>query len=57
MTKATELHEKWSEEAEYRGAYERLGPAFEFSRRLIEARTRAELTPAELDDQPGRIPR
>ena len=57
MTKAAELHEKWSEEAEYREAYERLGPAFEFSRFLIEARTRAELTPAELHDQPGRIPR
>ena len=51
MTKATELHEKWSEEAEYREAYERLGPAFEFSRCLIEARTRARLTQAELAER------
>lgn len=57
MTDATELHKKWSEEPEYRKAYERLGPAFEFSRCLIEARTRAEVTPAEFDDRPGRIAR
>ena len=57
MSKAAELHEKWSREPEYREAYEWLSPAFEFSRCLIEARTRAELTGAELDDQPGSIPR
>ena len=50
MTKAAELHEKWMQETEYREAYDRLGPAFEFSRCLIEARTRDELTEAELDD-------
>ena len=57
MSKAAELHERWNREPEYREAYERLGPAFEFSRCLIEARTRAKLTEAELDDQPGSIPR
>ena len=57
MTKVAELHERWSEEPEYREAYDRLGPAFELSRRLIELRTRAKLTDAEVDDQPGRIPR
>ena len=60
MTKVAELHERWSEEPEYREAYDRLGPAFELSRRLIELRTRANrpsLTDAEVDDQPGRIPR
>ena len=57
MSKAAELHEKWSREREYREAYDRLGPAFEFSRCLIEARTRAKRTEAELDDQPGSIPR
>ena len=57
MTKVAELHEKWMQEPEYREAYDRLGPAFEFSRSLIEARTRAELTEAELDDQPGSITR
>ena len=40
MTKVAELHEKWMREPEYREAYDRLGPAFEFSRCLIEARTR-----------------
>ena len=57
MSKAAELHEKWSREPEYREAYDRLGPAFEFSRCLIEARARAELTEAEPDDQLGSIPR
>ena len=57
MTKVAELHERWMREPEYREAYDRLGPAFEFSRCLIEARTRAKLTQAELDDQTGRIPR
>ncbi len=47
MSKVTELHEKWSEDPEYRKAYDRLGPEFEISRSLIEARTRAKLTQAE----------
>ena len=51
MSKAAELHEKWSREPEYREAYDRLGPAFEFSRCLIEARTRAKLTQAELAER------
>ena len=51
MTKVAELHEKWNEEPDYREAYERLGPAFEFSRCLIEARTRARLTQAELAER------
>ena len=57
MTKVAELHEKWSEEPEYREAYDRLGPEFEFYRCLIEARTRAKLADAEPDDRLGRIPR
>ena len=57
MSKVAELHERWSREPEYREAYDRLGPAFEFSRCLIAARARAKLTEAEPDDQPGSIPR
>jgi len=48
MRKVAESHKKWSEDAEYRKAYDRLGPEFELSRSLIEARTRAKLTQAEL---------
>ena len=48
MSKVADLHKKWSEDHEYRKAYDRLGPEFEISRSLIEARTRANLTQAEL---------
>ncbi len=48
MSKVADLHKKWSEDPEYRKAYDRLGPKFELSRSLIEARTRAKLTQAEL---------
>ena len=51
MTKVAELHEKWSQEPDYREAYDRLGPAFDLSRCLIEARTRAKLTQAELAER------
>ena len=43
-----DLHEKWLEEPEYREEYERLGAEFELVRSLIEARTAAGLTQAEL---------
>ena len=48
MSKVADLHKKWSEDPEYRKAYDQLGPEFEISRSLIEARTRAKLTQAEL---------
>ena len=48
MSKVAELHKKWSEGPEYRNAYDRLGPEFEISKSLVEARTRAKLTQAEL---------
>ncbi|MCY3758291.1 MAG: helix-turn-helix transcriptional regulator [Acidobacteria bacterium] len=48
MSKVADLHKKWSEDPEYRNAYDQLGPQFEISRSLIEARTRAKLTQAEL---------
>ena len=48
MSKIADLHKKWSEDPEYRKAYDQLGPEFEISRSLIEARTRAKLTQAEL---------
>ena len=48
MTTAAELHERWSRDADYRKAYEGLGPEFEVAHALIEARTRAGFTQAEL---------
>ena len=48
MSTLDELHERWSRNADYREAYERLGPEFELARALIEARTRAGITQAEL---------
>ena len=48
MSKVADLHKKWSEDPEYRKAYDRLGPKFEISRSQIEARTRAKLTQPEL---------
>lgn len=48
MTKVRDLHKKWIEDSEYRAEYEDLGPEFELARALIEARTRAGLTQAQL---------
>ncbi|MCY3605865.1 MAG: helix-turn-helix transcriptional regulator [Gammaproteobacteria bacterium] len=51
MTGIAELHERWSRDADYREAYKRLGPEFEVARALIEARTRAGFTQAELAER------
>ena len=51
MTRVADLHEEWSRDPGYREAYDRLGPEFELSRSLIEARTRARLTQAELAER------
>ena len=51
MSKLADLHERWSREPEYREAYDGLGLEFELSRSLIEARTRAKLTQAELAER------
>ena len=48
MSKVADLHKKWSKDPQYRKAYDRIGAEFEISRSLIEARTRAMLTQAEL---------
>lgn len=51
MSKVTDLHKQWSDDPEYRKAYDRLGPEFEISRSLIEARTRDKFTQAALAQQ------
>ena len=51
MSKLAALHERWSREPDYQEAYDRLGPEFALARSLIEARTRAKLTQAELAER------
>ena len=48
MSKVSDLHSKWSKDAEYRKAYDDLELEFAIARTLIEARTRAKLTQSEL---------
>lgn len=48
MSTLDELHDRWSRDSGYREAYERLGPEFELACALVEARTRAGITQAEL---------
>jgi len=48
MTKARDLHEKWMKNSKYKTEYEKLGSEFELARTIIEARTKAGLTQAQL---------
>ena len=48
MTKVSKLHREWAKDPEYRQAYDELAPEFALAQALIEARTRADLTQAEL---------
>ncbi len=49
--KVSDLHKKWSYAPEYRAAYEELGPKFDLTRALIEARIGAKLTQAQLAER------
>ena len=51
MSKVSDLHKKWSHDPEYRAAYEELGLEFDLARVLIEARTGAKLTQAQLAER------
>jgi transcriptional regulator with XRE-family HTH domain len=51
MTRLSELHDRWLQDPEYRKEYERLGAEFELARALIEARTKAGLTQAQLAER------
>ena len=48
MTKAKDLHRKWIKNPKYKAEYEKLAPEFELARVIIEARTKAGLTQAQL---------
>ena len=51
MSKVSDLHQKWSQDLDYRRAYDELGPEFDFVRSLIQARIDAGLTQAELAER------
>ena len=51
MSKVTDLHIQCSRDPEYRAAYEALAPNFELARSLIQARTAAGLTQAQLAER------
>jgi len=53
MTKVAELHERWSQDADYREAYEQLGTEFEVACALTKARLQAGFTQAELAARMG----
>ena len=53
MTRLTDLKKQWLKEPGFRAEYERLGPEFELIRELIEARSRAGLTQAQLAERMG----
>jgi hypothetical protein len=44
VTKIAVLHNRWSRDADYRGAYAALGEEFDLARSLIEARATVRLT-------------
>jgi transcriptional regulator with XRE-family HTH domain len=48
MTKISELHRRWSKTAEYKHVYDALEEEFDLARTLIEARTVAGLSQAQL---------
>lgn len=48
MGRVSESHKKWSKDPEYRAEYNKLSPEFEIARLLIQARTQAGLTQAQL---------
>ena len=48
MTKISDLHRRWSKDADYTQAYDDLGEEFNLARTLIEARTAAGLSQSQL---------
>ena len=51
MTKASDLHQKWMKNKEYRNAREELAPEFALARAVINARVKAGLTQEQLAER------
>ena len=47
MTNISELHSRWSKDANYKDAYDALGEEFDLARALINARTAAGLSQSQ----------
>ena len=52
MSEVSDLHEKWSQDPDYRRAYDELGPEFDFIQARIDAELTQALLDAPLDDEP-----
>jgi ribosome-binding protein aMBF1 (putative translation factor) len=48
MTKISDLHRRWSKDADYKDAYHAIGEEFDLARVLIEARAAAGLSQSQL---------
>ena len=48
MTKISDLHRRWSKDADYKEEHDALGQEFDLARALIEARTAAGLSQSQL---------
>jgi len=48
MTKISDLHRRWSKDADYKESYDGLGEEFDLARALIEARAAAGLSQSQL---------
>jgi ribosome-binding protein aMBF1 (putative translation factor) len=48
MTQAKTLHKKWLKDAKYKKEYEKLAPEYKLAKAVIEARTKAGMTQAQL---------
>jgi transcriptional regulator with XRE-family HTH domain len=53
MTKISDLHRRWSKDANYNEAYDALSEEFDLTRTLIEARTAAGLSQSQLARRMG----
>ena len=48
MTKISDLHRRWSKDADYKDVYDALGEEFDLARTLIKARAAAGLSQSQL---------
>ena len=51
MTKAIDLHKKWTRRKDYRAAYDKLAPGFALAGAVVKARVTARLTQEQLAER------